>query len=81
MLKAQENVEGANENIVEAEIQQKKSKKKCYILIFIVLIAVILLAGAYFILRPTWLFISLFLQPNLYTNIYSHILNSQYNNW
>lgn len=53
MLKAQENVEGANENIVEAEIQQKKSKKKCYILIFIVLIAVILLAGAYFILRPT----------------------------
>ena len=72
MLKAQDNVEEANEQMIEASIQQKKSRKKCYILIFIILLIILLLGGVLFVIRPTWfIFMSFFnyshfMFPNLY---------------
>lgn len=51
MLKAQDNAEGANEELVEAAIQQRKSRKKWYILVFIILLVILLVGGGYFILR------------------------------
>ena len=53
MLKAQDNVEEANEQMIEASIQQKKSRKKCYILIFIILLIILLLGGVLFVIKPT----------------------------